>query len=86
MTPVRFAQCNFVMTAPHGMDNCYDLQVCKTFYPDGTPAIISAWRPTPEELVKLNLGEPLFLSLMGETMPPAALTMQNPFENTPIEE
>ena len=80
MNPVRFAQCNVVMKAPPNMDKCYDLHACQCHYPDGTPAVISAWRPTPEELVRLNLGEPIFLSLIGQTMPPAALIMDNPFE------
>ena len=41
--------------------------------------VITAWRPTPEELVKINLGEPVYLMIVGATMPPVSVTADNPF-------
>ena len=79
MTPQRFAQCNIVMKAPAGMDNCCDVHACSTTW-NGQPVVITAWRPSPEELVKINLGEPVFLSLWGQTMQPALVTADNPFD------
>lgn len=76
MNAVRFAEVNTVRTAPPGMDNCHDVHC----YAD-RELCITAWRPTPEELVKLNLGEPLFLWVfMGGAMPPVALTVESPFQ------
>ena len=80
MNPQRFAQCNIVMKAPEGMENCHDLHAAKIQYADGLPAVITAWRPTPEELVRINLGEPIWLSLIGETMQPAHIGLDSPFE------
>lgn len=76
MNPVRFAEVNTVRTAPPGMDNCRDVHC----YAD-TTYCITAWRPTREELVRLNLGEPVYLGvLMGGKMPPVFLTVDSPFQ------
>ena len=80
MNPQRFAQCNTVMKAPSGMENCYDLHAARVVYPDGAPAVITAWRPTMEELVRINLGEPIWLSMIGETMQPVSIGLDSPFE------
>lgn len=67
------------MAAPKGMDNCVDIHACKTDC-NGAPVIVTAWKPTPEELVKINLGEPVFLMLWGQTMQPALVTADNPWQ------
>ncbi len=79
MIPTRFAQCNTVMLAPPGMPNCVDVHACRTIA-DGNPVVLTAWKPSPEELVKINLGEPIYLLLWGDTMPPAAVTADDPFQ------
>lgn len=83
MNPQRFEQCNSVMLAPADMPNCRDVHVCKTEC-DGNPVTVTAWRPSPEELVKINLGEPVFLIIWGTGMPPVLVTADNPFK--PVEE
>lgn len=81
MIPQRFSEANSVRRAPPGMENCNDLHL----YSDAEQCI-SAWRPTPEELVKINLGEPVFLwVIMGGDMPPVALTVGSPFEQKEAE-
>src|SRR5690348_16569151 len=66
LIPQRFTEANAVRTAPPDMENCSDLHL----YAD-TEQCISAWRPTPEELVRINLGEPIWLwVVMGGNMPP----------------
>lgn len=79
MTPVRFPESNIVMTSPKGMENCIDVHACKTSYDDGQQVVITAWRPSNAELVKINLGEPIFLMVCGVTMPPVSLTADSPF-------
>jgi len=80
MTAVRFAEVNTVRKAPPGMDNCHDVHC----YADATYCI-TAWRPTPQELVRLNLGEPVYLGvIMGGGMPPVFLNVESPF-NQPEE-
>ena len=36
----------------------------------GTPAMVTAWEPTPEELVALNNGAPVCVRLLGQSHPP----------------
>ena len=40
---------------------------------EGKPALISFWKPTPEELSLLMTGAPVALMVMGETMPTVSL-------------
>ena len=47
-------------------DTVADLRVIRT--EDGR--FISAWMPTPDELVRLNAGEPVYLSVWGNVHPP----------------
>ncbi len=42
----------------------------------GTPAMVSAWRPTPEELALLNAGAPLFLRVLGTAHPPVMVWVE----------
>lgn len=64
MIPQRFANSNIVMKAPRDMTDCSDIHA----YSDGKQ-FITAWKPTPEELVKINLGEPVWLYTIGAAMP-----------------
>lgn len=74
MNPQRFAHANCVMKAPKGMPECADVHSFR----DGLQ-VITAWRPTPEELVQINLGNPIWLYCVGKSMPPVALVMDDPF-------
>lgn len=50
----------------------------------GDGRVITCWRPTPEELVKINLGEGVWLSIWGEGMPPVLVSADSPWiECTP---
>jgi hypothetical protein len=82
VTPVRFAQSNTVFKAPPGMDNCFDIHAAVVQWGDKSTTVLTAWKPSPEELVKLNLGEPVFLSVCGITMPPVAVLVGNPIEES----
>jgi len=74
MNPQRFAESNIVMKAPAGMENCCDVHAFKD-----SQHVITAWRPTPEELVKINLGEPIWIGILGDSMPPVFVTADRPF-------
>ena len=45
---------------------------------EGQAAVISFWKPTPDELMTLNGGGVLSLLLMGEAMPTVAITAVKP--------
>lgn len=70
MKPQRFTESNIVMRRPPNMT---EEEYCDVHaYTDGQ-IVVTAWQPTPEELVKINLGEPVFLCINGQTMPPVSL-------------
>lgn len=37
---------------------------------DGTPCMVSAWEPTPDELARLNAGATIHLCILGTGHPP----------------
>jgi hypothetical protein len=81
MTPQRFAESNIVMRAPKGMPECNDVHA----WTDGEKTIV-AFRPDPSELVRLNLGEPLFIHICQAPMPPVGVSVGSPFETGKKEE
>jgi hypothetical protein len=62
------------------MEECADLKVFKGTDSLETPVIISCWKPSPEERVKLCAGEPVWLTITGEGMPPVSLSANSPFQ------
>lgn len=50
---------------------CHTLEVV-----DRDGWMISAWRPTPAELERLNAGQPVFLWIAGSVHPVVALSVQ----------
>jgi hypothetical protein len=61
--------------APTGMsiEECSALPVTIFKYEDGTPAIASWWTPTQEELVRINCGQPIKLTILGTMQPPVSV-------------
>lgn len=41
----------------------------------GTPSMVTAWEPTPDELERLNKGAPVHLRILGSQHPPVMLTV-----------
>jgi len=61
-----------------GSDECGDLRVRIEKRPLGDRgdlywAIVSAWKPSPEELARLNSGAHVHLVIIGASMPPVCL-------------
>lgn len=40
---------------------------------EGTPAMVTAWQPTPDELARLNAGASVHLRVLGTAHPPVML-------------
>lgn len=76
MTPVEFTECNFTFGPPADLEEsqCKSIRVWAGHVNggsvDGSPCIVSAWRPAPDEIEAINRGEPIFISFMGAFMPP----------------
>ena len=44
----------------------------------GTPSMVTAWEPTPDEIAKINAGAPIHLRVLGNIHPPVLITVGEP--------
>lgn len=81
MMPSSFHESNTYLGPPPGvsLEDCEALSVWKGEYPDGTPVVISCWRPTVGELEELQKTGRIWLHVWGHTMPPVHLGTDHPF-------
>ena len=47
-------------------------------FDDGTPAMMTAWQPTPAEAAAIAAGAPIYLTLLGSAHPPVLLQVGEP--------
>lgn len=87
MEPCSFEQENTILNPPDNLtlDQCGVLPVCKGYialeHPDIVhPVVISCWKPTRDELEKISKTGRVWLIVLGESMLPAILTGDSPFE------
>lgn len=70
---------NAVLGAPTGWDQdalpCDALPITRIEW-EGKPAVISFWRPSPEELAQLQAGAYVGVWVIGHTVPPMAVTVE----------
>jgi hypothetical protein len=45
---------------------------------DGTPAMVTAWHPSPDELARLNAGASVHLRILGTMHPPVMVEVGEP--------
>lgn len=66
---------NDVLGAPQGatIDECTALPITRVKFGDGTPACVSFWCPSPEDLELLKKGHLLRLCVLGTTHAPIAV-------------
>lgn len=81
MVPTGFDEENGVLNPPPGMspDECEALSVWRGPQENGTPVVISCWKPTAEELAEINRTGRVWLLVLGLTMPPIQPTGHYPF-------
>ncbi len=72
MNFIQHQECNGVLGAPPGIsiERVRPLPVKRALYEDGTPTIISYWKPSEEDLKILNSGGCVALNVLGQTMYP----------------
>lgn len=80
MTPVTFTEANTRYGPPSDM---VESQVATIHAHvgtvaagscEGSPMIVTAWKPDERELARLNAGEPLFLTFLAGGLPPHMVT------------
>jgi hypothetical protein len=71
---------NAVLGAPAGWDQkdlpCNALAITRTEC-NGIPSVVSFWKPTADEIVQINAGASIALWVIGSTMPPVSLTVED---------
>lgn len=55
-----------------------DEQVNCSVNGEGTPMMVTAWQPTPEELAALNAGAVVQVKILGTIHPPIMLGVERP--------
>ena len=45
---------------------------------DGTPAMATAWQPTPDEIARIVAGAPIYLTILGSAHPPVCMDVGQP--------
>jgi hypothetical protein len=82
MIAQRFPQSNITFEKPEGWtdEQCHAVAGFAGEDTKGRKVVITAWKPSAEELVKLNLGEPLWLIISGKRMVPVILTTNDLWE------
>lgn len=72
MNPLRIYGSNVKLVG----DGCKDLHAIKQECPTHGVSYTTAWEPTPDELAKINSGEPILLTVFG-TVPPVWVGVRN---------
>lgn len=75
MKAVKDEFTNGVLTGGEGVN---DLPVCNIAYDDKTPAVVSVWELSDDDLINLNLNRKLYLEFIGHTHPPVLPHTANP--------
>lgn len=81
MVPASFNESNVVLSRPRDLtaEQCDPLSVWRGRLEDGTPAVVSCWKLTADDLRRLAETGRVWLVVMGHRMPPVALTSESPF-------
>jgi len=77
MKPTHHPNCNDVLKKPAGMteEECGDQPICRS-----SEYVTSFWKPSSEELLSLNGGGCVALSIMGATHPPLSVDTCRPHD------
>jgi len=74
MIPINFPKSNINFTPPTGEEgNCEAMRgqrghITGGAY-DGHPVVVVAWQPSPEDVVAIQKGAPIFVTLFQPTLP-----------------
>ena len=75
MSPTRFPQANVAFKHPEGLDESQVRTVMAHTAPvvggsvDGETMVVVAWQPDPMDIVRIQAGLPIFLTVLGGLPP-----------------
>lgn len=69
---------NNMMLGANGIPNCDTVPATMVIEDDGSTRVLTFWRPSEEELAKLNQGHSVCLHVLGTLHPPVAITVEGP--------
>lgn len=78
----NFKQANTVMDTPKDVspDLVEPIRACRGQYENGTPFVITCWKPTRDELDEIQKTGRVWLTILGAGMPPVYLSGKSPFK------
>lgn len=79
MTPVTFPEVTATLGAPADMPDCMPLPIARVTFDDGSPAIVSCWELSENEIAILIRTRRIWVSTCGHTLAPFALLTVAPF-------
>jgi hypothetical protein len=81
LIPASFDESTGCLSRPPGMtaDQCDPLAVAHVLIDGTTPAVVSCWKVTADELQELVRTGRVWLFVVGQTMPPVMLSATKPF-------
>lgn len=67
MLPIDFLGTNITFTKPAGWkdEDCSDLQAFLGIGEDGNHFVLTAWKPSKEDIDAINRGEPIYMKTTG---------------------
>lgn len=85
MIACSFPESNHVLDKPPDMsyEECDPLSVWAGQSSDHIPLVVSCWKLTKDELEEFQKTGRVWLTVIGRTMPPVALTVKSPFTGDP---
>lgn len=72
MRPISFHNKEVIYTSPE--PEIEPLPVVRIMYADGSPGLISCWKPSFWDVVRIVLGRPVYLVLLSGVHPPVLLS------------
>lgn len=86
MAPINFPQANDILhPAPGTEEQVMALPIYRysAVHPEEgfTDLVLSAWKPSEEELKRINEGKPIYFMCYGKTHPPIRICTEKIFDN-----
>jgi tartrate dehydratase beta subunit/fumarate hydratase class I family protein len=82
MMPINFNESNIVYNKPENMtdEDCSTLHAFRGHDQSELPVIITKWQLSKEDLEEIQKTGCVYLTVVGQVLPPVSVYTENPFE------